>query len=398
MATDPICQMTVDPSTALSAERDGETYYFCCDHCRKKFLEAGKASPPTAPEAPVAGNLYTCPMHPEVEQEGPGTCPQCGMALEPKYVVSPVGAARPGTPRHDATLLGGRGAGCARAGDCHGADGGCSARSLAGPRVRLAATAAEHAGRALGRLALLPARLAVARHRPSEHVHAHRPGHGRGLSLQRRGRSVPGTVPRIGLRRRASWACTSRRRPSSPRWCCWGRCWNCAPGAHGQRDPGTARPGAANRPPGRRDGAVRVVRWTRSGRATCCRSCPATRSPWTAVILEGPSAVDESMITGEPIPVEKSPGDRGDRRHGQPDRLVPHAGRARGPRHRAGPDRPDGGRGPAEPRADPARGRHGRGLLRSRWSRWWPWSRSSSGWRSGRSRDWPTPWSTPWPC
>jgi P-type Cu+ transporter len=137
MAIDPICGMTVDEATALSAERDGQTFYFCCEHCRRKFL---------APASPAAGNLhqldlgsrkrvhhtpaaentkrptsayfcpmcegvasekpgscpkcgmalertrpaatsktvYTCPMHPEVEQEEPGDCPKCGMDLEPK--------------------------------------------------------------------------------------------------------------------------------------------------------------------------------------------------------------------------------------------------------------------------------------------------------------------------
>ncbi len=80
--TDPICGMTVDEATAIHAERDGQRFYFCCEHCRQKFL----APPATAkPEEKSPGKaIYTCPMHPEVEQDTPGDCPDCGMALEPK--------------------------------------------------------------------------------------------------------------------------------------------------------------------------------------------------------------------------------------------------------------------------------------------------------------------------
>ncbi|HQU47264.1 MAG TPA: heavy metal-binding domain-containing protein, partial [Pirellulales bacterium] len=127
MAIDPICHMQVDEATALTAERDGQTYYFCCESCRQKFLAQGvpplvqlhapKSRPPHAapaqaryvcpmcagvesdrpaacpkcgmalePAAPAARQtLYTCPMHPEIEQASPGSCPKCGMDLEPKY-------------------------------------------------------------------------------------------------------------------------------------------------------------------------------------------------------------------------------------------------------------------------------------------------------------------------
>jgi P-type Cu+ transporter len=97
MAIDPICGMTVDERTAISAQRDGETFYFCCEHCRKKFLAPGAAKLPdgstlvalTPPASgPTAGTIYMCPMHPEVEQDHPGTCPKCGMALEPKTITA----------------------------------------------------------------------------------------------------------------------------------------------------------------------------------------------------------------------------------------------------------------------------------------------------------------------
>jgi len=134
MAIDPICGMTVDEATARRAELDGQAVYFCSEHCRQKFLSSeskekphtahdhkghgqksasesqasGKYTCPMHPEVqsdkagscpkcgmalelsrPVAQKqkiIYTCPMHPQIEQEGPGQCPICGMALEPKTV------------------------------------------------------------------------------------------------------------------------------------------------------------------------------------------------------------------------------------------------------------------------------------------------------------------------
>jgi len=155
MAIDPICGMQVDEATAISAERDGTTYYFCCEHCRSRFLDGatqpsggdssccggsgdagaptgelvtlgvapgsgqtgqaattghgtakyicpmcpgiesehpaacskcGMALEPAVVAAPTTRTIYTCPMHPEIEQDQPGSCPKCGMDLEPKYV------------------------------------------------------------------------------------------------------------------------------------------------------------------------------------------------------------------------------------------------------------------------------------------------------------------------
>jgi Cu+-exporting ATPase len=147
MAKDPICGMTVEEASALHAERNGQTFYFCSEHCRKKFLSnaprandtarpccgskleilsqdccSGRESPRTAASAqkyfcpmcpgvasdkpgdcPKCGmaleknsawkptqskTIYTCPMHPEVQQGHPGDCPKCGMALEPLLAIS----------------------------------------------------------------------------------------------------------------------------------------------------------------------------------------------------------------------------------------------------------------------------------------------------------------------
>jgi Cu+-exporting ATPase len=82
MAIDPICGMTVNEASALRAERDGHTSYFCSEHCRQKFL----STPATVKQEgkPHGKAIYTCPMHPEIEQDHPGPCPKCGMALELK--------------------------------------------------------------------------------------------------------------------------------------------------------------------------------------------------------------------------------------------------------------------------------------------------------------------------
>ena len=91
MATDPVCGMTVaEHKAAGSFAYQGHTYYFCSTRCRDKFVAdpgryvAGAAPAPKA--APAAGVTYTCPMHPEIRQPGPGNCPKCGMALEPAGV------------------------------------------------------------------------------------------------------------------------------------------------------------------------------------------------------------------------------------------------------------------------------------------------------------------------
>jgi Cu+-exporting ATPase len=80
-AIDPVCGMTVDKSSPLHAERDGQTYYFCSAHCREKSLRQADSVKSVAPASGKA--MFTCPMHPEVRQDHPGDCPLCGMPLEP---------------------------------------------------------------------------------------------------------------------------------------------------------------------------------------------------------------------------------------------------------------------------------------------------------------------------
>ena len=92
-ATDPVCGMAVSPDSPNAADHAGRRYVFCCGGCRSRFLSdpgrfasgrdaaTSQAHPSAAPLTP--GAVYTCPMHPEIRRGRPGSCPLCGMALEP---------------------------------------------------------------------------------------------------------------------------------------------------------------------------------------------------------------------------------------------------------------------------------------------------------------------------
>ncbi|MEP7312507.1 MAG: heavy metal translocating P-type ATPase [Pseudomonadota bacterium] len=85
---DPVCGMSVSPDSPHQAEHRGATYRFCSAGCQKKFVaDPGKYLAPKvgalSEPAATTGAVYTCPMHPEIRKSGPGSCPICGMALEP---------------------------------------------------------------------------------------------------------------------------------------------------------------------------------------------------------------------------------------------------------------------------------------------------------------------------
>ena len=90
MVIDPVCGMSVDPkTTAHHAQHAGHDYHFCSAKCRERFIARPEIFLDGAPPGAAQGQddvIYTCPMHPQIEQIGPGTCPICGMALEPKGV------------------------------------------------------------------------------------------------------------------------------------------------------------------------------------------------------------------------------------------------------------------------------------------------------------------------
>ena len=83
--TDPVCKMIIDSNNAAATSTyNGITYYFCSKHCKEKFDNDPEAFlTERVSKPPKEKTIYTCPMHPEIKQEGPGSCPICGMALEP---------------------------------------------------------------------------------------------------------------------------------------------------------------------------------------------------------------------------------------------------------------------------------------------------------------------------
>ena len=100
---DVVCGMEISTDTAFQTIKNDETYYFCSTNCQEKFEEdpqkymhqhdEGESCSSCRPLEPAnmtkssssdkSDAIYTCPMHPEVQQKGPGACPKCGMALEP---------------------------------------------------------------------------------------------------------------------------------------------------------------------------------------------------------------------------------------------------------------------------------------------------------------------------
>lgn len=98
MTQDPVCGMTVDVTKAVHAEKGGTVYYFCCQGCKDKFMQeegerffplpacrhgdSRKSREHNGSPAGPGKKTYVCPMHPDVEQDGPGDCPKCGMSLE----------------------------------------------------------------------------------------------------------------------------------------------------------------------------------------------------------------------------------------------------------------------------------------------------------------------------
>ena len=90
-AIDPVCGMSVDPATtAHRATQEHTDYFFCSAGCRTKFIASPQTyiGPKIEPAPAAPGTIYTCPMHPQIRQEGPGACPICGMALEPETVTA----------------------------------------------------------------------------------------------------------------------------------------------------------------------------------------------------------------------------------------------------------------------------------------------------------------------
>lgn len=100
---DPVCNMTVSSDSAYHYHHAGKVYYFCSESCLKIFKEHPEQylhKETSSSEAPGESMTYTCPMHPEIQQQGPGQCPKCGMALEPMGVPAAVTKTEYTCPMH----------------------------------------------------------------------------------------------------------------------------------------------------------------------------------------------------------------------------------------------------------------------------------------------------------
>jgi len=125
MVIDPVCGMEIEPEDAAGwHDHQGQRYYFCNPSCLENFraepdkylspkpplVTLGAGLPTPRVPAKAAGHLHTCPMHPEVRQQGPGSCPDCGMALEPVAVSAPATRTQYICPMHPEVVQDGPGA------------------------------------------------------------------------------------------------------------------------------------------------------------------------------------------------------------------------------------------------------------------------------------------------
>ena len=434
---DPVCGMTVDPATAAgSHDYKGTTYYFCNPKCLARFDAATRSRSsqpkPPSPEPPRRrARIYICPMDPEVRQDHPGACPKCGMALEPDLSTLPAtrveytcpmhpeivrdapgpcpicgmaleprtvtrrGTAEPRARRHDAPVLD------------RGALLGLPVFVLAmgdmvfglglGGRIDMRVYELDRPGlrdarRAVGRLAVLRARLGVDRNRHANMFTLIALGVGAAYLFSVAATLVPGLFPAgfrihgvvetyfdtavvitvlvllgqvLELRARGRTSAAIRQLLGLA--------------------PKTARVV--------RDGVESDIPLADVQVGDRLRVRPGEKVPVDGIVVDGRSAVDESMVTGEPIPVEKEPGSRSPAATINGTGTLIDARRARRQRHAAGADRPHGERGAAHARADSAAGRHRSPATSCRRS----WSIAiagvrRAGRRGGPSRSWPTRW------
>src|SRR5437867_4034983 len=314
-ALDPVCGMPLDASAAkYKHSHAGRRWYFCSQHCLDKFAAeperyAKAAGKPASP--PVAGAIYTCPMHPEIRQAGPGNCPKCGMALEP---VAPSADGQPNPELLDMARRFWIGLaltvpvfGLAMAEHLPGLHAGLPNPKFSGwiqfilsvPVVLWAAWPFfvrgwnSLASRNLNMYTLIAlgigvafAYSAVALLAPGLFPPAFRDSHGEvGLYFESAAviavLVLLGEVLQLRARENTSGAIRALLRLA---------------------------PRAAIRI--RRDGSDERVPLDRVQRGDRLRVRPGEKVPVDGEVLEGRSSVDESLVTGEPLPVEKHPGEK----------------------------------------------------------------------------------------
>ena len=356
-------------------------------HEESRSARAGGATEHAAQGDTHAANvIYTCPMHPQIRQIGPGNCPICGMTLEPLVAST---EAEPNAELIDMTRR--FWIGLALAAPVLVLEMGGHLFNLhhlhCAAGIELASAHFGDAGRDLGWLAVFCSRRAVARDTQSEYVHAHRHGNGRRLDLQRHRNigavALPAGVPQ---RSTALSRSISRRRRLSPSLFCLDKFSNCARGNRPAAPYARSRSRAKN-------GDADQGRWIR--RRSCAGSCAGRRPPARASRRKGPCRRRTSrgpqfgrQVHGHRR-IHAGDQDRrrqGHRRHAQSDWRLRDARRQGWPRHRALAHRRDGRLRAAKPRANPAPRRSSLGLVRARSSSSSPFLPSLPGRSGDRSR------------
>ena len=370
-ATDPVCGMSVDPATSKHRfDHGGTTYHFCSAGCRTKFSADPdgyltlKAAIPAKP-----GAIYTCPMHPEIRQVGPGGCPICGMALDPLEFTAEA------PPNHELADM--------------------SRRFWIGLVLTLPVFVLEMGSHVpwLGLGRLLPEQWSVwiqfALSTPVV-LWAGWPFFQRGAASVRSGHLNMFTLIALGTGAAYLYSLVATFAPGL--FPAGFRMMGGTVAVYyeaaavitvlvllGQvlelraRDqtggairallnlaPKTALGACVTGPMTRRVALDQVQVGDR------LRVRPGDGVPVDGTVLDGKSAVDESMVTGESMPSPKGEGRQADRRHGQRHRLARHAGRHARRGRDAVAHRGDGGRRTAQPGADPEAGRYGGRHISSR--------------------------------
>ena len=328
MEKDPVCGMTVDPANARGkVAYKGKTYYFCAPGCAERFSQdpekylnqSGPALIPTigmvrsekaASPVEETDDLYTCPMHPEIVQKGPGACPKCGMALEP-VTVAPRGSRKPGTERHDAQIQHQRDPDIAGAADRNVGDVARDAVAAcgAGALVDVSTVAANNACGSLGRQRIFSAWLGIDRKSQPQYVYADRDWNRRCIWLQCACGSLSKHFPVLipGSFWFGSFIFRSRscHHNTGAAWTSVGIA-RAKPHKRGDSSVVRLTPKTARLII---DGTEKDVPLESVQPGQLLRVRPGEKIPVDGIVVEGSGSVDESMLTGEPIPVEKTKGD-----------------------------------------------------------------------------------------
>ena len=308
---DPVCGMAVEPAGARhTARHGGQTFYFCCARCRERFTAAPEDFLGERPQAAPApgGSLYTCPMDPEIVQASPGDCPICGMALEPMMPAAEAGPSHELTDLRRRLWLAGPLAGAVFALEM-GSHAGIPFDSWIGPRLFVAlqfllATPVLWIARAF-----FLRGLASVRNRSPNMWTLIALGTGAAWLFSLAGLLAPGIFPAAVLTAGGQPPVYFEAAAVILVLVLVGQVMETA-ARERTGDAIRALMGLAPKTARRlEDGGEADVPLDAVRPGDRLRVRPGESVPVDGVVTEGRATVDESMLTGEPLPVEKGPGD-----------------------------------------------------------------------------------------